>query len=358
MSEQKRTILAVDDNSENLAVVVSHLKEADFAVAFAREASEALEQLKRRTFDLVLLDIMMPGMDGYELCRKIKAMPEYKDVPVMFLTAKGDKQSILDGFEVGAIDYIVKPFYGPELVSRVRAHVQARAAHERLEQINVQLNKEILRAMQLEEDLKAQREELARANQQLHEMATRDPVTGLSNRRNMLSILEYERERVGRSESEFTLVLADIDHFKRVNDTHGHDCGDHVLEEIGTLLNAALRQQDQVARWGGEEFLILLPDTDEAGAEVVTEKLRANLEEHVVEWNESQIQLTMTFGIASCAGTGPIHHCLKRADQALYYGKETGRNRSVLFSRDVAADGPTERTSAERASAERSEPSS
>jgi PleD family two-component response regulator len=101
-----------------------------------------------------------------------------------------------------------------------------------------------------------------------------------------------------------------------------------------------------------------LPDTDEAGAEVVTEKLRANLEEHVVEWNESQIQLTMTFGIASCAGTGPIHHCLKRADQALYYGKETGRNRSVLFSRDVAADGPTERTSAERASAERSEPSS
>jgi diguanylate cyclase (GGDEF)-like protein len=332
MSEAKRTVLVVDDNPENVSLVLSHLRQEQYGAAFATDANEALSQLQNKTFDLVLLDIMMPGMDGYELCRKIKEMPEYKDIPVLFLTAKGDKQSVLYGFEVGAVDYIVKPFYGPELVSRVNAHLQGRAARERLEEINVQLNKEVLRAIQLEDELQKQKDELAHVNKQLHEMATKDPVTGIANRRHMLSILHYESERAARRKSNFCLVLTDIDYFKHVNDTHGHDCGDHVLNMVGTLLTQSIRQQDQVARWGGEEFLMLLPDTDEPGAMKLAEKLRKRIADRQVAWEDAEISVTMTFGVSQCNSATHMDECLKWADQALYYGKENGRNRTVSFS--------------------------
>ncbi len=326
-----RSILIVDDNPQNIQLVASHLKEEGYRISFSQSGQDVLKKIENAAFDLILLDIMMPEMDGFEICTRVMQHPEYKEVPIIFLTAKIDKDSIVKGFEVGAVDYIVKPFHGAELLARIRTHLELKAYREKVEEINIQLNKEILNGIKMQEELEASKRELEEMNRRLYEKATKDALTGLFNRRKMTDLIEYEYDRSLRTQLPFSIVITDIDHFKTVNDTHGHDCGDQVLEEVSRILMSMTRKQDQVSRWGGEEFLLLLPDTDTEGALTLAEKIREKIEASSCFCGETEIKITMTFGISCFSEDKSDKKVIKEADLALYEGKNSGRNRCVAY---------------------------
>ncbi len=322
---QNRSILIVDDNAQNIQLVASHLKEEGYRISFSQTGRDVLNKIKNASFDLILLDIMMPEMDGFEICTRVRQHPEYKEVPIIFLTAKIDKESIVKGFEVGAVDYILKPFHGAELLARIRTHLELKAYREKVEEINIQLNKEILKGIKMQEEL----EEM---NRRLYEKATKDALTGLFNRRKMTDLIEYEYDRALRNQLPFSVIITDIDHFKAVNDTHGHDCGDEVLQEVSQILTSMTRKQDQASRWGGEEFLLLLPETDTNGARTLAEKIRTKIEQSSYFCGKTELNITMTFGISSFTDGKTDKTVIKEADIALYEGKNSGRNRCVAYS--------------------------
>lgn len=326
-----RSILIVDDNPQNIQLVASHLKQEGYRISFSQSGQDVLQKIGNASFDLILLDIMMPEMDGFEICTRVREHPEYREVPIIFVTAKIDKESIVKGFEVGAVDYIVKPFHGAELLARIRTHLELKAYRERVEQINIQLNKEILNGLKMQEELEASKAALEEMNRKLYEKATKDALTKLFNRRKMTDLIEYEYDRAQRNTLPFSIIITDIDHFKKVNDTYGHDCGDVVLAEVSKTLMSMVRKQDQVGRWGGEEFLLLLPETDTEGALTLAEKMRSKIEESAYCCGQTELKITMTFGISSFSDKKTDKTVIKEADLALYDGKNNGRNRCVAY---------------------------
>ncbi len=335
----RHDILIVDDNASNIRLVAAELEADGYGIAFARSGAEALEQSSHKQFDLVLLDIMMPEMDGLEVCRRLKERPEYRDTPVIFLTAREEKETLLEGFAVGGVDYVTKPFYGPEVRSRVKAQLRALEAQQLLESAVDDLSKQLLISVQHENELQAQQAEMARFNRTLLERASTDQLTGLANRYHMMAIAEYERERATRAESSYSFIIGDVDHFKEINDRHGHDCGDDILREIAARMQQAVRGQDLVARWGGEEFLVFLPDTSCEGARVLAEKLRDAIGSAPFYYGDMELDVTISLGVSSCEAAD-IETCIEQADRALYEGKRRGRNRTVTYE-----DGMSERTS-------------
>ncbi|MFW5710480.1 MAG: diguanylate cyclase [Spirochaetota bacterium] len=332
INPHNRSILIVDDNAQNIQLVASHLKKEGYQISFSQTGRDVLNKIENASFDLILLDIMMPEMDGFEICTRVREHPEYKEVPIIFLTAKIDKESIVKGFEVGAVDYILKPFHGAELLARIRTHLELKAYREKVEEINIQLNKEILKGIKMQEELEASKVELVEMNRKLYEKATKDALTGLFNRRKMTDLIEYEYDRALRNQFPFSVIITDIDYFKAANDTYGHDCGDEILQEVSQILTSMTRKQDQVSRWGGEEFLLLLPETDTEGALTLAEKIRTKIEQSSYFCGKNELSITMTFGI-SCFTDGKTDKTvIKEADTALYHGKNSGRNRCVVYS--------------------------
>lgn len=332
--DRRTTVLVVDDNPDNIQIVAALLQELSVAVAFATDGESAISLCGEQLFSAVLLDVMMPGLDGFETCRRIKCSPEYKDVPVVFLTAKQDKESVVRGFEVGGVDYITKPIFGPELITRLEAQLRYRDQQLQLEEINVRLNHEILKAMEIEGELRKSQEELRETNRSLEELATTDGLTGLLNRRELERYLIDEVGRVERGGASFSVVLADIDFFKRVNDTYGHDCGDVALTTVADILKRETRTVDKVSRWGGEEFLLFLPRTSPTEAVLVADKLRRIVEETPMRCDGGAFSITMTLGVAWFERGSTIDVLLRVVDGALYRGKSDGRNRVVRADED------------------------
>jgi len=180
---------------------------------------------------------------------------------------------------------------------------------------------------------KADERALKEATKKLEELARTDPLTGLLNRRGLMEMMEYEIKRAKRSGKRFSIIMGDIDHFKEINDLFGHDTGDIILENLADIMKKSLRSQDIISRWGGEEFLILLPETPLAGAQCVAEKLRQKIMEHVHQIRDMEFNVTITFGVSEVKSDFDTEICIKRADNALYQGKENGRNR-VMASGD------------------------
>ena len=291
-------VLVVDDNPQNLQVVGNLLKPHNLNLQFVMSGDKVIEAVTEHPPDLILLDIQMPGMDGFEVSRTLHQHPLYTDIPVIFLTAAyKDEESIVKGFQSGGVDYVTKPFFSEELIARIKTHLQ-----------------------------------LKKYKEYLKELSYTDSLTGLLNRRSMLDRIHEEKKRTRRSGIPFTVVIADVDYFKKVNDTYGHDCGDVVLQEIAKTLKQTVREQDCLARWGGEEFLLLLPETDGGGGITLSNKLRHVVEEMNVECRSNRIHVTMTFGISDCNLENSITECIKQADEALYKGKEEGRNRCIIYS--------------------------
>ncbi|MGE5340742.1 MAG: diguanylate cyclase [Candidatus Omnitrophota bacterium] len=310
LNEQKQQmILIVDDVPQNLQLLGNMLRKRHYRIAVAEKGTQVLELVNTHKIipDLILLDVMMPEIDGYEICAQLKNTPETCDTPVIFLTARTSVDDIVKGFECGAVDYVTKPFNGMELLARVKTHLELKRMREEL----VKKNKELL---EIQEKL-----ELA---------ARTDPLTQLSNRRDMLEKIESERIRFERSGKTFALVMGDIDDFKGVNDKYGHGCGDFILIETAEIMRSLLRKQDIASRWGGEEFLLLLPETNAEGGRILAEKIRDAIANHGYKYNDLMFSITLTFGVADF---GPDHNlgiydCIKRADSMLYEGKNTGKN--------------------------------
>lgn len=301
-------VLVVDDMAINLQVVAGILKGAGMEGSFLPDGSRVVEAAAADQPDVILLDVMMPGLDGFSVCRALKADARTSPIPVIFLTALSDGEDVAAGFDAGGVDYVTKPFRASELVARIRAHVGLRRARQ-------------------EAELYAA--ELADANRRLEDLASRDPLTGLPNRREAWARLEEEESRSVRSGRPWCLASFDIDFFKKVNDTRGHACGDAVLLAVSRVLSEGVRTQDLVARWGGEEFVAVLPETPLEGALVLAEKLRAAVAASAVPWPDGEpVSVTITVGVAQHGPDG-IDGTLERADAALYRGKAEGRDRVV-----------------------------
>jgi diguanylate cyclase (GGDEF)-like protein len=295
-------ILIVDDAIENIRLLKNLLQ--DFGeVMFARDGHEALALASEHRPDLVLLDVMMPGMDGYETCRRLKASPATSETRVIFVTGADAESDEAQGLALGAIDYITKPF-APAIV---RARVQNQLA-------------------------------LIHAYSELRRLAVTDPLTGVANRRRLMEVGDSEMARAGRSTEPVAVLMLDIDHFKRVNDTWGHPAGDAVIQHLASTAAALVRASDTVGRLGGEEFAIVLPTAAAAGAAEFAERLRTRIASTPVEWQGARIPITISVGVAerNLTRDADFSALLGRADQALYRAKSSGRNKVVTDLPDAS----------------------
>lgn len=239
-------VLTVDDVNLNLQVVGLMLDRAGYETSFASNGEETLARVASDCPDLILLDLMMPDISGLEVCKRLKSDPVTAEIPIVFLTASSEKEHTIAAFAAGAVDYITKPFNAPELLARVRTHLE----------------------------LKHTRDELKQALVELERLAHTDPLTEVANRRHWLDLAEREFDRARRYDSTFGVVLLDLDWFKQINDRYGHGTGDDVLVAVSRAVEAAIRRSDVLGRFGGEEFVILLPETDFDEILSVAERVR------------------------------------------------------------------------------------
>lgn len=311
------SVLIVDDNAKNLQVLAEILGNEHYKVALAKDGGKALNFVRKRCPDLILLDIMMPQLDGFEVCKLLKADSDTRDIPVIFISALTETEDKLKGFRAGGVDYVTKPFQKEEVLARVKTHLELKRSQE---------------------ELKSAYHKLQKAYEELEIAARTDSLTRLSNRRDMMEKIKYEKKKTDRSGDPFALILADIDNFKAFNDRYGHDCGDYVLVAAGEILRGRVRKQDTAARWGGEEFLLLLPETESEGARIVAASIQQALEEATMTYNQQAIRVTLTFGVSICRQGSDIDQCLKAADEALYQGKYGGKNR-IVVSADQSSSG-------------------
>jgi diguanylate cyclase (GGDEF)-like protein len=295
-------VLIADDETVSRRMLARMLDANGYEVLAASDGEEAWRILERPDAPrLAILDWMMPGMTGPELCRRLRELKREPYTYVLLLTARTDKQDVVEGMDAGADDYVTKPFETKELQVRLRA------------------GRRIL-------DLQA---ELMKAREALREQATHDPLTGLWNRYALLGTLEREHSRARREGAPLAVIMVDLDHFKQVNDTYGHLAGDAILREAAGRMQFVVRSYDLVGRYGGEEFLIVLPGTSGANATQLAERLRATLAEEPVGHDLLRIRVTASFGVSAtgqAAGDDP-QTLIRLADEALYRAKEKGRNR-------------------------------
>jgi diguanylate cyclase (GGDEF)-like protein len=318
---EQATILVVDDNITNLKVATEHLKTEGYAILTARTGESGAERARLAQPDLILLDIQLPGSDGFAICRLLKADPQTRAIPVIFMTALGDLEHKLAGFAVGGVDYVSKPFQVEELLARVSTHLSL----YRLQ-----------RALQAEVSERKQTEAaLRKANLELQRLAVLDELTGVANRRRFD---QYLAAQCAQPQSPaLSLLLCDVDCFKLYNDHYGHQAGDQCLQLVARAISGAVgRAKDLVARYGGEEFAVIMPDTDLAGAQAVAELIRRDVEQMRLAHARSDVipYVTLSIGVAWVPpGVPPAPDLFTSdADTALYQAKRQGRNRCVSAS--------------------------
>jgi len=301
VTEKESTILIVDDEPTNVQALAKLLKN-DYRIQVAKNGEKALAIAQgSKQPDLILLDIQMEGMDGYEVCRQLKENPLTNSIPVIFVTGHNTVSDEEKGFKLGAVDYISKPFYPTIVRARVGTHMNLKIKTDLLEQISML-----------------------------------DGLTDIPNRRYFEEQFQKEGSRALRDKLPFSVIMMDIDHFKGFNDNYGHGAGDDCLRKVARALASTLsRPADIIARYGGEEFVALLPSTDSDGASKVAEDLRSAVESLAVahEYSSAARVVTLSLGVATLGTDGDgkmLSELLKQSDDALYKAKAGGRNRFVL----------------------------
>jgi len=296
-------VLIADDENVSRRMLANMLEKWDYEVVSASDGAEAWRLLQQDDApQLAILDWMMPGLTGPEVCAEVRRRGQEPYTYILLLTARADMQDLVEGMEAGADDYITKPFDAPELKVRLRAG---------------------RRILELQTQLLAAREAL-------RVQATRDPLTCLWNRYSILDILNRELNRAIREGNGLGVVMADLDHFKKVNDTYGHLAGDAVLREAARRMQASVRNYDAVGRYGGEEFLIVLPGSYESSALLLAERLRETVCAQNISFPEGSLPVTISLGVTGWRRGGqPTPEALiGAADEALYRAKKLGRNRA------------------------------
>ncbi len=258
--------------------------------------------------DLILLDVILPGLDGYEVCRRLKNMDSIRDIPVIMLTSKAEPADKVRGLELGAVDYVTKPFDAGELMARVNTQLRMKELYEALQEKNLQLQ----------------------------DLANRDGLTNLYNHRFFHEYLNREMDRIRRYGGILSCIILDLDFFKKVNDTYGHQAGDMILKEMALMLKKRIRESDLAARYGGEEFALVLLQTEVEAALLVCDRLRNEIASTAFLIGDSSIHVTASFGISFYPSPGikEANILVAAADQALYQAKTGGRNRVILFNAD------------------------
>ncbi len=311
-------ILIVDDNPVNVRTLTLLLSKAGYHVRVATNGTQAIELVQLDLPDLILLDVMMPDMDGYQVCQQLKADPHTRPVPIIFLSALDMAEDKLKAFQVGGADYVTKPFHTVEVLARVQAHLAEYRGKTLLQQMNEQLQDQ-LREIQALQD-------------RLREQAIRDALTGLFNRHYLQEMLDHHVANAQRETSLLSVAIIDIDHFKQWNDTYGHSAGDRVLQTFGALLRRQTRQMDIACRYGGEEFVVLLPRASQTEAGKRVDEWRQTFSKIEVVTDTGNVSATFSAGIAEFPAHGTSGEMLLRAaDSALYAAKQAGRNRVCLF---------------------------
>jgi diguanylate cyclase (GGDEF)-like protein len=300
-------VLAAEDNPVFQSMLRALLTKWGYDVTVARDGLEAWRVLESADAPrLAILDWMMPGMDGVELCRRVRCAGREPYIYILLLTARNESQDLVEGMEAGADDYLTKPFNAHELRVRLRA------------------GRRIL-------DLQ---EQLMLAREALREQATHDSLTGLLNRAAILDALQNELARAARECHPVALLMVDLDRFKLVNDTHGHLAGDSVLREVARRMKSVIRRYDSIGRYGGEEFLVVLPGCDGSAAHAQAERFREALASEPITAAGQSIQVTCSIGVSASTGASAssTDALIRDADLACYRAKDRGRNRVDTFS--------------------------
>jgi diguanylate cyclase (GGDEF)-like protein len=296
MQPTRHTILLVDDAAANLEALNAVLG-ADYELVFATSGQEAIDLAREQLPDLILLDVMMSGMNGYQVCRKLKDDDQTRGIPVIFVTSMDHEEDEAAGLDAGAIDYLAKPIRASIVKARVRNHLELKRARDLLESLSIT-----------------------------------DTLTGLANRRQFDAVLEAETRRAIRSMTHVGLLMCDLDHFKAYNDYYGHPAGDWCLAEVGKVFRDVFRRAgDLAARYGGEEFAVILPGATPPDAWMMGEKIRQAVEARRLphQRGSASTWVTLSVGVASMVITAEssASWLVQRADVALYASKKAGRNR-------------------------------
>jgi two-component system cell cycle response regulator len=308
-------ILIVDDHEDNVELLRARLEAWGYTSDSAGDGAEALKKIEESPPDLVLLDVMMPKMDGIEVAKRVKGNPSLPFIPIIMQTALDATENKVEGLNAGADDYITKPIDFAELKARLTS---------------------MLRIKHLQEELEERSRQLLEANERLRHMSQTDSLTGLDNRRNLEERLVEMFEHARRLKEPFACVMCDLDRFKSVNDSHGHQAGDAVLKQFARILRDEVREIDRAGRYGGEEFMLLLPGTVLDAAVTFAERVRKQVETHTFTFEDISIRRTASFGVSAWPHPriGNCEGLMRAADDALYVAKETGRNRVVRFDSD------------------------
>jgi len=319
-------ILIVDDTPANLRLLSAMLTDHGFRVRPARNGELALMSAQAAPPDLILLDIRMPDLNGYEVCEQLKTDPRTRDIPVIFISALDRTEDKVKAFTYGGVDYITKPFQVEEVLARVNTHLTLYSLQQQFLTANLQLKK-------TNERLQAEIEKRIQIEVILQKYATTDALTNLLNRRHFFNLAEKELARAKRYQLHFSLLLIDIDNFKTVNDNLGHLIGDHILQVVAECIRQNSREVDIQGRYGGDEFVVLLPETDQSYARAITKRLFKIIPAQLEKLEEIDFPVTLSIGIANFSGESEmtIDTLFDRADQALYQAKKAGRNRAIVW---------------------------
>ncbi len=300
----KHRILVVDDDNAIIRQIEAMLADGDYIVETARDGVEAIERVRADPPDLMLLDVMMPKMNGLEVCRIVKSLSSESFVPIILLTVKSDIESKVTGLKLGADDYLAKPFNPLELLARVDS---------------------MLRIKALQDKINSKRKDLEK-------LSLTDDLTGLYNHRAMQKRLRDEFRRAQRYNEPLSIIMIDADHFKKVNDRHGHQFGDFVLNELAQIIQRCVREIDIVARYGGEEFLVILPQTHFSGSLMVADRIWRTIGANTFTRGDNTHRLTASMGISFFPNKNinTVEQLVSFADSALYQAKREGRDRICL----------------------------
>lgn len=331
-NDARDKILLVDDRNENLTALSCVLSSLDVACVKALDGEQALRSALNDNFALAIVDVRMPGMDGYELAGLMRAQPEHRTLPIIFLTAAAyDEGHVFRAYTSGAVDFLHKPINPDILLGKVAVFLELHRQRKELGEKVAELTRI--------------KEELEQANYALLRMSMADGLTGLNNRRSLDDTLEREWRRAAREGRPVSLVMADIDCFKPYNDFYGHLEGDNCLREVARMLSgAARRPADFVARFGGEEFAMVLPGTDHDGAMELAEEVLARVRMLAIPHAGTEVEgvqhVTLSLGVATARPSEDSfpQHLLDAADKALYEAKRGGRDRA--FGVRCVMDGP------------------
>lgn len=313
ISKTQDFILVVEDETNSRLLLKTYLSSVGYSVKMAGSGEEALKIIAEQPPSVIILDIILPGIDGYDVCRKLKHSIRTSFIPIIMVTALRGDQERVQGIEVGADDFISKPFNRVELLTRIKSLLRIKALNDTLEQ---------------------KIEELEKTKAKLRRLAVTDGLTGLFNYRAFRRQLHLEISRSDRFDLPVSLLMMDIDHFKVYNDQFGHLNGDRVLKRFAKLLFENIRDVDCLTRYGGEEFALILPGTDKKSAKIVAEKLRRLVERSPfpMEKKLPKGRVTMSVGVASYPqDTKDEKAFIRLSDKALYKAKKKGRNRTILI---------------------------